>query len=156
MTAQLEGLTPASASSDILNSVNIVFLARTFLKHMIDVTDPAALAAQLDAGGWAAQRQRPDVFVPILLLPLCDAGATPSGSESKVEPALVELSSHTLVSSLLDFVARTEPTYVHNYVLEHLHLTGVFLCAGRTRMIVIWRSSTCCWSCCQRSCDQRS
>ncbi len=44
--SRLEGMTEA----DRLNTVNLVFLGRTFLKFLVEAVDASAVVHQLDAG----------------------------------------------------------------------------------------------------------
>ena len=48
--ARLRAVSPASPPADLLNTVNVLFLTRTFLKYAVDTVPPHALVAQLDAG----------------------------------------------------------------------------------------------------------
>ena len=54
---RVEGMTEA----DTLNTVNLVFLGRTFLKFMLDVVDGPGVIAQLDAGTCVVPRVVPRV-----------------------------------------------------------------------------------------------
>ena len=63
---RVEGMTEA----DTLNTVNLVFLGRTFLKFMLDVVDGPGVIAQLDAGTCVVPR----------VVPHCGSGRTACGT----------------------------------------------------------------------------
>ena len=62
---RVEGMTEA----DTLNTVNLVFLGRTFLKFMLDVVDGPGVIAQLDAGTCVVPRVVPRVLPRVVPWP---------------------------------------------------------------------------------------